>query len=111
MHFELPARPILPTPPGQPAPGRYINNVDLTSANGIGSLMAQPNQRLVDNLGNTYTVEAVERDPASGTLSRLRINPPIAEWLLANGADERRVVQFIFTAQIPAGVTVMEVLP
>lgn len=91
--------------------GRYVTNIDLRQNNGIGALMAQPNQRLVDNLGNIYTVEAVERDPASGTLSRLRINPPIAEWLLANGADERRVVQFIFTAQIPAGVTVMEVLP
>jgi len=92
--------------------GRYITNIDLRQNNGIGALMAQPNQRLVDNLGNIYTVEAVEQDPASANRSRLRINPPVNNALTVAAADDRpHVNQFIFTAQIPAGVTVMEVLP
>jgi hypothetical protein len=91
--------------------GRYINNLDLGAANGIARVMAQPNQRLVDNLGNIYTVERVEPDPVNLGRSRLLINPPIAAQLTNNNANEPRIVQFIFTAQIPAGVVVMEVLP
>lgn len=91
--------------------GRYIGNLNLTAADGVARVMAQPNQRLVDNLGNIYTVEVVEADPAVTGRSRLRINPPIPEQLTTADTTRPRVVQFIFTAQIPAGVTVMEVLP
>jgi Tfp pilus assembly protein PilV len=95
-----------------PGDGRYINNVDRGRNDGIGALMAQPNQKLVDNLGNIYTVEAIEQDPASTTRSRLRINPPISPQLTETTPLTRpRVVSFVFTAQIPAGVAVMEVLP
>jgi len=92
--------------------GRYINNVNVTNNNGIGRVMAQPNQRLVDNLGNIYTVEGIEADPVNANRSRLRINPPISANLTQSApANRPRVVQFVFTAHVPAGVTVMEVLP
>lgn len=94
-----------------PGDGRYINNLNLSAGDGIARVMAQPNQRLVDNLGNIYTVERVETDPTTAGRSRLQINPPIAAQLTMNNANQPRVVQFIFTAQIPAGVVVMEVLP
>lgn len=91
--------------------GRYISNLNLNASDGVARVMAQPNQRLIDNLGNIYTVETVEPDPAATGRSRLRINPPIPEQLTTAATDRPRVVQFIFTAQIPAGVIVMEVLP
>ncbi len=95
-----------------PGDGKYVVGVDIRQANGKGGLMAQPNQRLVDNLGNVYTVEAIEQDPATISRSRLRINPPIASPLTEAGPVTRpRVVSFVFTPQVPAAVAVMEVLP
>ncbi len=99
------------TIPAAQGPGRYISNIDINNPSGRGRLMAQPNQRLVDNLGNIYTVEAVERDVgAASNRWRVRINPPIPESLRTNAADRPRVVQFVFTPQVPAGVAVVEVL-
>lgn len=96
--------------PAALVPGRYISNLNVGSSDGIAALLAQPNQRLVDNLGNIYTVEAIENDPANGGRKRVRINPPIAESLRTNNANQPRVVQFIFTPQVPAGVAVVEVI-
>ena len=91
--------------------GRYIVDVDTRQNDGKGSLMAQPNQKLVDNLGNIYTVETVERDPVNNSRVRLRIAPPIPASLTGPELNDRpHINQLIFTAQIPAGVVVTEVL-
>lgn len=99
------------TIPEAQVPGRYISNLDINHPSGRARLMAQPNQRLVDNLGNIYTVETVERDVgANSGRWRIRINPPIPESLRVNAANRPRIVQFVFTPQVPAGVAVVEVL-
>lgn len=92
-------------------PGRYISNLNVGAANGRAALLAQPNQRLVDNLGNIYTVEVIENDPANAGRKRVRVNPPIPESLRTNDANRPRIVQFVFTPQVPAGVAVVEVIP
>lgn len=96
--------------PAALVPGRYISNINTNPGQEIGRLMAQPNQRLVDNLGNIYTVEVIENDPANAGRKRVRINPPIPETLRTTDTNRPRVVQFVFTPQVPAGVAVVEVI-
>lgn len=98
--------------PAALGPGRYISRLNVGSPDGIAALMAQPNQRLVDNLGNIYTVEVIENDPPPAAVGRkrVRINPPIPESLRTNDANRPRIVQFVFTPQVPAGVAVVEVI-
>lgn len=80
-------------------------------------LAAIPGQRLVDNLGNVYTVRGVP-DPetlASSTRVEVFVEPPVPEGVLRQGDpaatdDNPNVLrQVIFTPQVPAAVRVFTV--
>jgi hypothetical protein len=72
----------------------------------LKSLAARPGQKIVDNLGNIYTV--VRADPDFE--DRLIITPPVPAWVGetndGNVDDSREFRQFAFTLQIPADVMV-----
>jgi prepilin-type N-terminal cleavage/methylation domain-containing protein len=61
----------------------------------------QPGQRLVDNLGNIYTV----RGAIEGSGGReLIVNPPVAAGISSDRRALNAIKQVIFTPQIPAAV-------
>ncbi len=72
------------------------------------AVVAQVGQKLVDNLGNVYTVTA--KDPVDAAV--VRISPEVPAWV-PDPANSRTTVQMrldqvAFTAQVPAGVAVFE---
>lgn len=81
-------------------------------------LFSRSGQRLVDNLGNIYTVVAVDKELANA----VQIDPPVPEWIADtdapqnypfDGPDYRTAAgtlrQVILTPQIPAAVTVFNI--
>jgi len=76
-----------------------------------GAVMAVPGQKLVDNLGNVYTVSKVDLDPAGpGTKRRrLLLDPPIPVSAIDTLPPALR--EFVLTPQVPAGVALLEVKP
>lgn len=78
------------------------------------TLMRQPGQKLVDNLGNIYTVIGDGDDAANGRYVRISPGIPamITEEQSENGAGNASRIairEVAFTAQVPAYVTVVEV--
>lgn len=84
-----------------------------TVTNNDFALLRQPNQKLVDNLGNIYTVITDGVDAAYGRY--VKIEPPIPASLgersdQDNGDPNRRAIREVaFTPQIPVFVTTLEV--
>lgn len=88
------------------------------------ALMKQPGQKLVDNLGNVYTVVGSGTEAGVGTGEYLKIDPPVPESVTAQRAApavnetstyadayyaKRAIRQVAFTPQIPVSVTLVEV--
>lgn len=73
-------------------------------------MLTQAGQRVVDNLGNVYTVAASGFN-GSGLL--LEVDPPVPSSVLDTDNDPTltSIRQLIFTPQIPVSVFVMEVAP
>lgn len=95
--------------------------------------MKQPGQKLVDNLGNVYTVVGSGTESGVGTGEYLKIDPPVPESVTAERASpatsgevanyldlanptsrpqaygRRAIRQVAFTPQIPVSVTLVEV--
>jgi prepilin-type N-terminal cleavage/methylation domain-containing protein len=92
----------------------WLLNVDVSTVE--GEAMAQIGQKLIDNLGNVYTVDRIENDPdgAAGS-KRIRLTPPPAaenvrlENVGTDGGRQRKIKQFIFTAQVPVAAFVVDV--
>ena len=68
----------------------------------LRKLASQIGQKLVDNLGNIYTVTGVDETRSDVVL----IDPPIPTWALTNSTV--RIDQVIFSPQVPSGVTVVD---
>jgi prepilin-type N-terminal cleavage/methylation domain-containing protein len=103
-----------PTPPTDDSEQsrQWLERVDVTRA--VGRAMAQVGQKLIDNLGNVYTVERIEEyegTAADPDLRRLRLSPaPALEDIRDRGGPAgRRIKQFICTPQVPAAVKVVDI--
>jgi hypothetical protein len=85
-------------------------------------LASQPGQKLIDNLGNIYTVRGVpDPDAASGLGGDIvLIDPPVPGWVPGPNAPDpsglpsgiknpSKLRQVVFTPQIPAAATVFTV--
>lgn len=83
-----------------------------SGAGDILDAVRQPGQKIVDNLGNIYTVRGLaEDDPNRLTLL---IDPPAPVSARNDGPDtedDARIRQILFTPQIPAAVTVFTLTP
>jgi prepilin-type N-terminal cleavage/methylation domain-containing protein len=70
-------------------------------------LASQVGQRLVDNLGNAYTVR---ESRLNGARVIVQIDPPVPAWVPAGTAANRPTIrQVVFTPQIPAAVSVFRI--
>jgi prepilin-type N-terminal cleavage/methylation domain-containing protein len=81
-----------------------------SSTSTIGLVLAQPGQRIVDNLGNVYRVLRVDEDEDDVLI----IDPPVPASVAAssggpNVADHRRLRQIAFVPQIPVAVEVFDI--
>lgn len=75
------------------------------------SLAVQLGQRLVDNLGNVYIVRGTDKRYAPPTY-RVLVDPPVPAAVRSTNAGNNvlnRMVQVVFTPQVPAAVSVFEV--
>jgi hypothetical protein len=99
-----------------------LSDVDTSTV--LGTLLAQPGQKFVDNLGNICTITRVERIASSANMVRCEFAPPIpaaARQQPTNGLDSggrplrvggrTRITQILFAPQIPAGVVLTEIEP
>lgn len=90
-----------------------LTDVDITEP--VGRLMAQLGQKLVDNLGNIYTVVEVARPQgAAEGMVDLRITPAIPLWAMRQpegASGQTNLRQLIFTPQVPAAVVLTEIDP
>lgn len=96
----------------------WLEDVNIDSP--IGRAIAQVGQKLVDNLGNVYTVERIEladNAPAGTNARRVRLNPaPSPEDVRVQNLAQmptirgRRIQQFVLTPQVPVAVFV-ETIP
>jgi len=83
-----------------------------SSSSTIGLALAQPGQRIVDNLGNVYRVLRVdEEDPRV-----LIIDPPVPAYVKTTGSSSgnsieksQELFQIAFVSQIPVAVEVFDV--
>lgn len=89
----------------------------------VWSFMRQPGQKLVDNLGNIYTVVGIGEEPGVGSGRFLKIDPPVpasigdrqarplASRPTSSGtvADREVIREVAFTPQVPVSVTLVEV--
>lgn len=90
----------------------------------IWAQMKQPGQKLVDNLGNVYTVVGSGTEPGVGSGEYLKVDPPVPESVTKERAapattettaystgdySKRAIRQVAFTPQIPVSVTLVEV--
>lgn len=93
--------------------GNVRDRIELTSGTNIQRRLAgQAGQKLVDNLGNVYTVTKTGADNASADTDILYIDPPVPEWVNASPSDAWfGLNQVVFTPQIPAAVEVFTVSP
>lgn len=110
-HFEFVDTPDSQSPESFDEQRRWVRVLDVEDP--VGAQMAQVGQQLIDNLGNVYTVERVERDPVatSDVVRRIRLNPApaIADTRLDANGRVRRLQQFIFTPQVPVAALVVPV--
>jgi len=102
-------------------PGRDVIRLSTTQSNRAALLRsaAQPGQKLIDNLGNVYTVRGVP-DPETITqvgAVEVVVEPPVPASVLretdaaasADPANSNVMRQVIFTSQIPAAVRVFTI--
>jgi len=84
----------------------------------VFGLIRQPGQRLVDNLGNIYTVTSSGREPSLSDTRYVSVSPPVpgvvglrqALNTPATGvAPEEAIREVIFTPQVPVAVGIVEV--
>jgi prepilin-type N-terminal cleavage/methylation domain-containing protein len=77
------------------------------------ALASQPNQKLVDNFGNVYTVLRVAEELETASSTTVIVSPPVPasvpDSFAANVPDVRRFRQVVFTPQIAAAVEVFTV--
>lgn len=76
------------------------------------ALAAQVGQRLVDNLGNVYLVRGTDSRFAPPGTYRVLVDPPVPSGVRSTNAGNfvlGRMVQVVFTPQIPASVSVFNV--
>lgn len=82
------------------------------------SLVAQPGQKCIDNLGNVYTVLDALR--VANNAYYIRVDPPVPPEVLDTATTRPRqfgdpfpprITQLIFTPQLPAAAFVVEVEP
>lgn len=103
-------RDRLYVPSLQPLDGQF-------TAQQVYSYLKQPGQKLVDNLGNVYTV--VGDGPAGnvpGVLGYIQIDPPVPARVetgrsfpaVNSKPEERAIREVIYTPQIPVSVTTYE---
>lgn len=74
-----------------------------SSNSGLYPLAEQAGQRLIDNLGNIYTVVGVDEDVADTVL----IEPSIPLWV---GTNHVTITQVLLTPQVPADVAVFDLV-
>jgi prepilin-type N-terminal cleavage/methylation domain-containing protein len=87
-----------------PQPGTARNRIALSFTNAAVQLpqVAQAGQRLVDNLGNIYTVRGLdENDTQQRTVI---VDPAVPTSVSANRRDANSIRQIVYTPQIPAAV-------
>lgn len=103
-----------PAPAGTPESEwrQWLENIDVESPE--GEALAQVGQKLIDNLGNVYTVERVEPSVRTGALAgakRVRLSPaPAADDInVDRTSNRRRLRQFIFTPQVPVAAFTVDV--
>jgi Tfp pilus assembly protein PilV len=95
-----------------PAERDIIEFTNLSVTDNIWVLISQPGQKLLDNLGNVYTVVGPPEDAAPGAME-LEVDPPVPAWVpdptttVANGPAQFR--QIVFTPQIPAAIHVFTI--
>lgn len=91
----------------------------------VWAQMRQPGQKLVDNLGNIYTVIGSGAEPTLMNREYLRVDPPVPENVTSRRASpaaagettaygsgnyiRRAISQVAFTPQIPMSVSLVEV--
>lgn len=76
-------------------------------------LAAQVGQKLVDNLGNVYTVVGEGKDARNRPVARsVQVDPPLLPDAVLDARGEengRPLLQVVFTPQVPAYVTVFDI--
>jgi prepilin-type N-terminal cleavage/methylation domain-containing protein len=88
--------------------GGIRERLDLSGPPVPRRLAGQIGQRLVDNLGNIYTVREVDGSAAGPYW--VRIEPPVPDWVPSgNNTAEPTLRQVAFTPQIPATVSVFTI--
>lgn len=76
-------------------------------------LAARPDQKLVDNLGNVYTVREIIEDPNQPAATIVRVTPSVPPSVgdpSAAPANSEKFEEVIFTPQIPASVRVFTIV-
>lgn len=70
----------------------------------LRDFLARPGQKIVDNLGNIYSVVGLDEDNADFLI----IDPPVPQWVADSDKGEawRTIQQVAFTLQVPAAVQV-----
>ncbi len=86
-------------------PGLGPSGASLRGA--LASMMAQPGQQLVDNLGNIHTVLGLDTRVSTDRAFTLRLARPVAEIVpQTDRSDPQTIRQVVFTPQVPARVLV-----
>jgi prepilin-type N-terminal cleavage/methylation domain-containing protein len=94
---------------------RDVIRLDVSAAQDLKDyrLAAQAGQKIVDNLGNVYTVVGYdENDPAGPADGELFVTPPVPSWVQppsSGNTSPRRLRQIVFTPQIPVAVEVVTI--
>lgn len=100
------------------APDRFTFAAGFNNDNRF-RLISQPGQKIVDNLGNIYTVLGVPDDLLPGAPPTILVAPPIPAWVPAQNAplpsalpvNPYTIRQLVFTPQIPAAIKVFTINP
>lgn len=94
-------------------PSRVSDRLRLVGvAPAVRTLITRAGQRLVDNLGNIYTVRGLYEADVTG--NTILVDPPIPSWVptpAQNPPVEQSLRQIAFTPQIPAAVAVLTLTP
>lgn len=86
---------------------------NLSTTDNRWDLISQPGQKLLDNLGNVYTVVGVPDNASSSRGLVIVVDPPVPSWVpdpataSPNGPAHFR--QVVFTPQIPAAIHVFTI--
>jgi hypothetical protein len=87
--------------------------IDLSTgaSQALFKLASQPGQKLVDNLGNIYTVKGYDAEDANGPPNdEIIVTPKVPSWVqAANSGQPNALRQIVFTPQIPAAVDIVTI--